>query len=47
VPEALFKGDFADRNRLTPDEIRALVFGHRLHGRTIWSSYEHAALIKH
>src|SRR5262249_32283277 len=30
---------------LTADEIRALFFGHRLHGRTVWTSSEHAASI--
>jgi hypothetical protein len=45
VPETLYKGEFAERNRLTADEIRALFFGHRLHGRTVWTSSEHAASI--
>jgi adenylate cyclase len=45
VPETLYKGELAERNRLTADEIRALFFGHRLHGRTVWTSSEHAASI--
>jgi TolB-like protein/class 3 adenylate cyclase len=41
VPETLADGEFA--NRLTPDEIRSLVFGHRLRGRDPDTGTEHAA----
>lgn len=34
VPEYLSNGEFADRNRLTADEVRSLMFGHRLHGKS-------------
>jgi tetratricopeptide (TPR) repeat protein len=43
VPESFTMSEFADENRLSPDEIRSLVFGHRLHGRNMWSGKEHAA----
>jgi tetratricopeptide (TPR) repeat protein len=33
VPNSLVRGEFAERNRLSPEEIRSLLFGHRLHGR--------------
>ncbi len=45
VPEFLFSGEFATRNRLTADEVRALVFGHRLHGRSLWTGEERVASI--
>ena len=34
VPEYCSNGEFADQNRLTADEVRSLMFGHRLHGRS-------------
>jgi hypothetical protein len=34
VPEYLSNGEFADQNRLTADEVRSLMFGHRLHGKS-------------
>jgi TolB-like protein/class 3 adenylate cyclase/Tfp pilus assembly protein PilF len=43
VPEFLDSGEFADRNRLTADQIRALFFGHRLHGRSVRTGEERAA----
>jgi adenylate cyclase len=32
LPEYLSHGEFAEKNRLTADEVRSLMFGHRLHG---------------
>jgi adenylate cyclase len=37
VPESLPSGEFATQNRLTVDEIRTLIFGRRLHGRSLWT----------
>jgi Tfp pilus assembly protein PilF len=45
VPASLADGEFAVRNRLNAEEVRALFFGHRLHGRTFWTGFEHAATI--
>ena len=45
VPEYLALGEFAAQNRLTADEIRALIFGHRLHGRSLRTSEERVASI--
>jgi hypothetical protein len=45
VPELLFTGEFAAQNRLIADEIRTLVFGHRLHGRSLWTGEERLASI--
>ena len=45
VPETLYRGEYAERNGLTAGEVRELLFGHRLHGRTIYPSGEHAAAI--
>ncbi|HEX2473407.1 MAG TPA: adenylate/guanylate cyclase domain-containing protein [Lacipirellulaceae bacterium] len=44
VPESLLSEEFSG-NKLTADEIRSLLFGHRLHGRTFQSGAEHAAAI--
>jgi TolB-like protein/Flp pilus assembly protein TadD len=45
VPETLTDGEFAAKNRLTADEMHGLFFGHRLHGRTFWTGFEHAATV--
>jgi len=45
VPEFLFDGEFAKQNTLTADEAHALSFGHRLHGRDLWTGKEYAASI--
>jgi TolB-like protein/class 3 adenylate cyclase len=45
VPETFASGEFAGHNRLTADEIRSLVIGHRLHGRSLWTGEERAASI--
>ena len=44
VPESLLSEEFTS-NKLTADEVRSLLFGHRLHGRTYQSGEEHAATI--
>jgi tetratricopeptide (TPR) repeat protein len=44
VPESLLSEEFSG-NKLTADEVRSLLFGHRLHGRTLQSGEEHAATI--
>jgi TolB-like protein/lipoprotein NlpI len=43
VPEYLSSREFAERNGLSPDEIRSLMFGHRLHGRSLETGEERAA----
>jgi tetratricopeptide (TPR) repeat protein len=43
VPASLAEGAFARVNRLKADEVRALLFGHTLHGRTLWNNEELAA----
>src|SRR5947208_3121140 len=43
VPESLFRGEFAARNRLKADELRTLLLGHRFHGRSAESGEEHSA----
>jgi hypothetical protein len=40
APESFPESDFAKQNRLTADEVRALLFGHRLRGRTPFSARE-------
>ena len=45
VPDNLFQGEFAKRNRLTADEIQKSTLGQHLHGRTLDSGREHAATI--
>jgi TolB-like protein/DNA-binding winged helix-turn-helix (wHTH) protein/Flp pilus assembly protein TadD len=43
VPEYLDLGRFVEMNQLTADEIRSLMFGHRLHGRSLDSGEERSA----
>jgi TolB-like protein/Tfp pilus assembly protein PilF len=43
MPEFLDQSEFAKQNSLGADEIRALLFGHRLHGRNLFSGEERAA----
>ena len=45
VPEFLYAGEFATQNRLAVDEIRALIFGRRLHGRSLWTGEERVASV--
>lgn len=45
VPESLKESEFAVKNRLRADDMRNLLFGHRLHGRTVSNGNEHAAEI--
>ena len=45
VPELLSIGEFARQNRLTVDEVRTLIFGHRLHGRSLWTGEERNASV--
>jgi hypothetical protein len=45
VPEFLASGEFAAQNRLKVDEVRALTFGHRLHGRSLRTGEERIASI--
>jgi tetratricopeptide (TPR) repeat protein len=45
VPEFLFRGEFAEKNGLTADEIRQLFLGKKLHGRWLRSGAERAASI--
>jgi hypothetical protein len=45
VPELLSIGEFARQNRLTVDEVRTLIFGHRLHGRPLWTGEERDASV--
>jgi hypothetical protein len=43
MPEFLDHSEFAKQNGLRADELRALLFGHRLHGRNLFSGEERAA----
>lgn len=43
VPERLSSGEFADQNWLSPHEVRALMFGHKIHGRSSSGIEERAA----
>ncbi len=43
VPQSLFAGDFARRNRLVADEVRSLFFGHRIHGSAGFARGDYAA----
>jgi tetratricopeptide (TPR) repeat protein len=43
VPENLRQGEFVEKNRLTAREIRALMFGHRVHGRSSLTGDKYAA----
>ena len=45
VPELLSTGEFATQNTLTADEIRAVIFNHRLHGRSLWTGEERVASV--
>jgi adenylate cyclase len=45
VPEFLPSGEFATQNRVTAEAIRALIFGHRLRGRSLWTGEERLASI--
>jgi adenylate cyclase len=45
VPEFLFSGEFAAQNMMTAGEIRTLIFGHRLHGRSLWHGEERFASV--
>ena len=40
VPDSLTRGEFAERNRLSPQEVRSLLFGRRLHGRPLRQTSE-------
>jgi len=44
VPESLSSGEFFEKNRLTAQEIRSLLFGRRVHGRSSYYGKEWAAL---
>ena len=43
VPESLFSGDFARKNKLVPDEVRSLFFGHKIHGHAGGAGLDYAA----
>jgi TolB-like protein/class 3 adenylate cyclase len=43
VPESLFSGDFARKNKLVPEEIRSLFFGHKIHGHAGGAGIDYAA----
>ena len=43
VPEDLRHSEFAEQNRLSAEEIRSLIIGHRLHGRSRLSGVERSA----
>ena len=45
VPVYLSRGAFRDRNKLSANEIRAQIVGHRLHGRSIFTGQERAASV--
>lgn len=45
VPENLFHGPFAEKNRLKEGKIRSLIFGHRLHGRSRNTGLERSASV--
>jgi TolB-like protein/class 3 adenylate cyclase len=45
VPEYLDRSDFASRNRLTAENVRSLFYGHRLHGRNLYSGAERKAVL--
>jgi adenylate cyclase len=45
VPESLKESELAVKNRLRADDMRNLLFGHQLHGRTVSNGNEHAAEI--
>ena len=43
MPEFLDQSEFATRNKLTAEEVRSLLFGHRGHGHNFISGEERAA----
>jgi tetratricopeptide (TPR) repeat protein len=45
VPENLFRGAFAEKNRLKEGKIRSLIFGQRLHGRSRNTGVERSASV--
>jgi adenylate cyclase len=45
ISKTLAASEFALANRLQPEELRQLFFGHRLHGRNIRTGIEHEAAI--
>jgi Flp pilus assembly protein TadD len=45
VPENLSRGEFFEKNRLTAQEIRLLIFGHRVHGSSLYTGEKRAALL--
>ncbi|HXV25538.1 MAG TPA: tetratricopeptide repeat protein [Alphaproteobacteria bacterium] len=45
VPETLSAGEFGAENRLTIEEVRSLIIGRKLHGRTFDTGEEHAATV--
>jgi adenylate cyclase len=45
VPESLAVGEFAERNRMTAEEVRALFLGHRLRGRSLSTGQERSATV--
>jgi adenylate cyclase len=45
VPEFLASGEFAAQNRLKADDVRTLIFGHRLQGRSLRTGEERGASI--
>ena len=45
VPESLFRGEFADKNRLTAAEARQLFFGKTLRGRSLWTGAQRTASV--
>jgi len=45
VPEFLFRGEFAEKNRLTADEVRQLFLGKKLRGRSLRSGAQRTASV--
>jgi hypothetical protein len=45
VPDTLIGSDFEFANRLGADEVRSILLGQHLHGRTIGTGFEHGATI--
>jgi adenylate cyclase len=45
VPHVLSESDFAVAHRINANEARRLFLGHRLHGRTLRTGAEHAAMV--
>jgi TolB-like protein/DNA-binding winged helix-turn-helix (wHTH) protein/Tfp pilus assembly protein PilF len=42
APENLHQGSFVEKNRLAPQDIRSLMFGRRMHGRSLLTGDERA-----